>query len=374
MAATPKLFEPLSLRDVTLRNRVVVAPMCQYYATEGIPDAWHRGHHARFALGGVGMVIAEATGVTRDGRISPGCTGLWNDAQVAAWREITSFHRAHGVVSAIQLNHAGAKGATERPWDGNGALAADGPEPFWETIGPSAIPMRQGWRAPREATVAELDEVVQAFAAAAARAVRAGFDAIELHGAHGYLLHAFLSPISNRRTDSYGGDAAGRMRLSLRVAEAVRAAIPPGMPLLWRSSLQDNAPDGLTLADTLPLVRELKPRGVDMVDCSAGGIGAPVSLMVNRQEHGFQVPLAEAVKRDCGMPSMAVGLITEPVLAEAILAEGRADCVALAREMIADPNWAYRAARELGLAAPASVLPRSYAFYLDRRAAAQGRH
>jgi 2,4-dienoyl-CoA reductase-like NADH-dependent reductase (Old Yellow Enzyme family) len=370
--SSPHLFKPLTLRGLTLANRIVVAPMCQYMAEEGVPNAWHRAHHGRFALGGVGLAIAEATAVLREGRITHGCTGLWNEAQVAAWREITDFYRAQGVASAIQLSHAGSKGATQRPWEGNGALPESGPEPYWETLGPSAIPRRAGWRAPREATPAELDGIVEAFAAAALRAVRAGFDSIEIHGAHGYLLHAFLSPITNRRSDAYGGDMAGRMRLALRVAEAVRAAIPATMPLLWRASLEDNMADGLTLADNLPLMHALQERGVDLVDCSSGGLGLPTSLGTQRQPHGFQVHLAEAVKRAAGLPTMAVGLITEPLLAEAILAEGRADAVALAREFIADPNWVFRAARETGLADPYAVLPPNYAFYLKRRAAAQG--
>jgi 2,4-dienoyl-CoA reductase-like NADH-dependent reductase (Old Yellow Enzyme family) len=368
---TPLLFTPLSLRGVTLRNRIAVAPMCQYLAEEGVPNAWHRAHHGRFALGGVGVVIAEATAILREGRITHGCAGIWNEQQVDAWREITSLYRAHRVASGIQLNYAGGKGATQRPWEGNGALPADGPEPFWETIGPSAIPMREGWRAPRAATEDDLDSIVEAFAEAARRSVRAGFDLIEIHGAHGYLLHAFMSPITNCRNDSYGGDLAGRMKLPLRVAEAVRAAIPAEMPLLWRASLEDNMEGGLTLADSMPLMHALKTRGIDMVDCSAGGIGLPVSLMQVKQSHGFQVHLAEAVKKQAGLPTMAVGLITEPVLAEAILAEGRADAIAMAREFIADAAWPYRAARELGLEKPADILPPSYAFYLNRRAAAQ---
>jgi len=371
---SPLMFTPLTLRGLTLRNRIAVAPMCQYLAEEGVPNAWHRAHHGRFSLGGVGLMIAEASAVLRDGRITHGCAGIWNDEQVAAWRDINALHHAHGVASGIQLNYAGGKGATQRPWEGNGPLPESGAEAFWETIGPSAIPMREGWRAPREATLSDLDAIVEGFAAAAQRSVRAGFDLIELHGAHGYLLHAFLSPITNQRSDAHGGDAAGRMKLPLRVAEAVRAVIPDDMPLLWRASLEDNLPGGLTLADSMPVMRALKARGVDMVDCSAGGIGLPVSMSQVPQTHGFQAPLAAKVKREVGIPTMAVGLITDPVLAEQIIAEGQADAVALAREFIADPAWSYRAARALGVAKPADILPPSYAFYLNRRAAAQGRH
>lgn len=369
----PALFQPLTLRGVTLRNRIVVSPMCQYLAEEGRPGAWHMAHHARFALSGLGAAIVEATAVTRDGRITHGCTGLWDDAQIAPWAAVTQLYRDHGVVSGVQLNHAGGKGATARPWEGAGPLAEDGPEAAWTCIGPSAVPMRPGWRAPRQATEADMENVVAAFVAAARRAVRAGFDLIELHGAHGYLLHAFLSPLTNRREDAYGGDLPRRMRLPLMVAEAVRAVIPPEMPLLWRASLTDGVDGGLTLEESIVLARALKRRGVDLIDCSAGGISAPVSMLQQAVPHGFQVPLAEAVRREAGIPTMAVGLITDAVLAERIVAEGRADCVALARELIADPAWAYHAAITLGVADPEAVLPGPYAFYLRRRAQAQGR-
>jgi 2,4-dienoyl-CoA reductase-like NADH-dependent reductase (Old Yellow Enzyme family) len=369
----PALFQPLRLRGVTLRNRIVVSPMCQYLAEAGRPGAWHMAHHARFALSGPGASIMEATAVTRDGRITHGCTGLWEDSQVVPWSAITQLYRDHGVVTGIQLNHAGGKGATARPWEGAGPLPEEGPEAAWACIGPSAVPMRPGWRPPRQATEAEIEDVVAAFVAASRRAVRAGFDLVELHGAHGYLLHAFLSPLTNRRDDAYGGDLARRMRLPLMVAEAVRAAIPPEMPLLWRASLTDTVEGGLTLEDSIVLARALKARGVDLVDCSAGGIAAPVSLLAQKVPHGFQVPLAEAVRREADLPTMAVGMITDAVLADRIVAEGRADCVALARELIADPAWAYHAAITLGVADPEAVLPQPYAFYLRRRAQAQGR-
>lgn len=369
----PALFRPLALRGVTLRNRIIVSPMCQYLAEEGRPGAWHMAHHARFALSGVGGVIMEATGVTRDGRITHGCTGLWEDAQIASWATICDLYRAQGVATAIQLNHAGAKAATARPWEGAGPLPETGPESFWETVGPSDVAMRPGWRAPRPMTLAEIAALPEDFAAAARRAVRAGFDVIEVHGAHGYLLHEFFSPITNRRDDAYGGDLARRMRLLLEVTEAVRAAIPPAMPLLWRASVVDNMDGGITLEDSVALARELKARGVDLVDCSSGGINAAVSLSTQRLEHGHQVPLAEAIRRGADIATMAVGLITDPVQADAIIAEGRADCVALARGLIADPAWAYRAAITLGVADPEALLPGPYAFYLRRRAQTQGR-
>lgn len=369
----PALFRPFALRGVTLRNRITVSPMCQYLAREGLPGAWHLAHHARFALGGVGFAIVEATAVMRDGRITHGCAGLYDDAQIAAWQPITALYHENGIASCVQLNHAGAKAATARPWDGAGPLPEHGPEAAWPCIGPSDVPMREGWRPPRPATVVEIEAVVRAFADAARRAIRAGFDAIELHGAHGYLLHEFLSPITNRRDDEYGRDLAGRMRLPLRVAEAVRASIPPDMPLLWRASVTDNLPGGLTLEDSVALARALKSRGVDLIDCSAGGIGAPVSLMVQKQEHGFQLPLARAIRAQAEIATMAVGLITDPLLASQAIADGAADLVALARELIADPAWAYRAAVTLGVPDPEAALPAPYAFYLRRRAQAQGR-
>jgi 2,4-dienoyl-CoA reductase-like NADH-dependent reductase (Old Yellow Enzyme family) len=369
----PALFRPLALRGVTLRNRIVVSPMCQYLAEEGRPGAWHMAHHARFALSGVGAAIMEATGVTRDGRITHGCTGLWDDSQIAPWAAICDLYRAQGVATGIQLNHAGAKAATARPWEGAGPLPETGAEAFWETVGPSDVAMRPGWRPPRPMASDEIAALPAAFAAAARRAVQAGFDMIELHGAHGYLLHEFLSPVTNRRDDAYGGDLARRMRLPLEVAEAVRAAIPPAMPLLWRASVLDNMDGGITLADSVALARALKARGVDLIDCSAGGINAAVSLSQQKLDHGHQVPLAEAIRREAEIPTMAVGLITDPAQAEAIVADGRADCVALARELIADPAWAYRAAIRLGVADPEALLPGPYAFYLRRRAQTQGR-
>ena len=370
---TPALFTPFTLRGVTLRNRIVVSPMCQYLAEGGVAGGWHMAHHARFALGGPGACIIEATAVSEPGRITHGCTGLYTDAQEKVLAAIAALHAGHGVVPGIQISHSGGKGATQRPWEGGGALPETGPEAAWETIGPSDIPVRQGFRPPRPATIEDIAGVVGAFGQAARRAVRAGFRIIELHGAHGYLIHEFLSPLLNKRTDAYGGGLAGRMRLALETAEEVRAAVPDDHVVAWRASLTDNLEGGLTLEDSLVLCRALKERGIDLVDCSAGGIGAPVSLMQTRAEHGFQVPLAEAAGKASGLATMAVGLITDPARANAIVSEGRADLVALAREMIADPNWAYRAALALGHPEPEHLLPRQYALYLKRRAEAQGR-
>lgn len=369
----PALFTPFRLREATFRNRIVVSPMCQYLAVDGTPGAWHMAHHARFALGGVGCGIVEATAVTREGRITPGCTGLYKDEHVAGWAAVTDLYHAHGALCGVQIGHSGGKGSTARPWEGAAQLPPGGTETPWEIIAASAVAMRPGWAPPRPATVPEIEEIVHAFGQAARRAVAAGFDFIELHGAHGYLLHTFFSPVTNRRDDAFGGSREKRMRLACLVAEEVRRSIPSGMPLLYRASVVDHAEGGNEIADTVALAQALKARGVDLIDCSAGGVGQPVSLMTQTVKEGFQIPLADGVKSGAGIPTMAVGMITDPRAANAAIAEGKCDFVALARELIADPNWAYRAAIELDHPAPESVLPLPYGFYLERRAQAQGR-
>jgi 2,4-dienoyl-CoA reductase-like NADH-dependent reductase (Old Yellow Enzyme family) len=369
----PALFRPLTLRGVTLRNRIVVSPMCQYLADEGMPLEWHFAHHARFALGGLGACIAEATAVTRDGRITHGCTGLWDDAQIEPWRRIAALHRAHGVAPGVQIGHAGGKAATQRPWEGAGSLPEEGPEPMWEIIGPSAVKIRATFRTPRPATLAEIADILHAFGQAARRAVKAGFEIIELHGAHGYLIHSFMSPITNQRTDAYGGSLEGRMRLALEAAREVRRNVPEGVVVGYRASVVDNQQGGLTVEETIALAQRLKVEGVDFIDCSAGGMAVAASLLPQKVEEAFQAPLAEAVRKGADIPTMAVGMITDPVRANAIIASGKADLVALGRELISDAAWPYRAALALGVENPDRILPMQYAFYLERRAAAQGR-
>jgi 2,4-dienoyl-CoA reductase-like NADH-dependent reductase (Old Yellow Enzyme family) len=369
----PALFRPFTLRGVTLRNRIVVSPMCQYLAVEGVPQEWHLAHHARFALGGVGACIAEATAVTRDGRITHGCTGLWDDAQIEPWGRITALHKAHGVVPGVQIGHAGGKAATQRPWEGAGSLPEDGPEPMWEIIGPSAVKVRSTFRTPRPATTGEIADILHAFGQAARRAVRAGFEIVELHGAHGYLIHSFMSPITNQRTDAYGGSLEGRMRLALEAAREVRRNVPEGVVVAYRASVVDNQDGGLTVEDSVALAHALKTEGVDLIDCSAGGMQVAASLLPQKVEEAFQAPLAEAIRRGADIPTMAVGMITDPQAAERIITTGQADLVALGRELIADAAWPYRAAIALGHPKPEDVLPMQYGFYLERRAAAQGR-
>ncbi|WP_186156401.1 NADH:flavin oxidoreductase/NADH oxidase [Burkholderia gladioli] len=370
-AASSALFTPFALRGVTWRNRLLVAPMCQYRAHEGVAGDWHVAHHARLALGGVGGALIEATAVTRDGRISEGCLGLWDDAQIDGLARIAARYYEQQAPVGIQLGHAGRKGSSAAPWDGAGAL--DGAGRAWPTVAPSALAHAPGWPAPAALAAGEIAQLVERFADAARRAVRAGLDFVEIHGAHGYLIHTFLSPLSNRRDDRYGGDAEGRMRFALEVAAAVRAAIPSTMPLWFRASCVDGLDGGIELDDAIALARALKQAGVDLVDCSSGGLRGPVANGGARETPGHQVPYAAAVRREAGVATAAVGLITEPRQAEAIVAAGEADLVAMGRELLADAGFPYRAARELGMPDPLSVLPPAYAFFLARRnMAAQG--
>jgi 2,4-dienoyl-CoA reductase-like NADH-dependent reductase (Old Yellow Enzyme family) len=344
---TPSLFSPLTLRGVTLPNRLVVAPMCQYSVTDGLVGDYHLAHLGRFALGGFGLVVVEATGVTADGRISHGDVGLWSDEHVPGLARIVDFLHSEGTAAGIQLAHAGAKASSLRPWDGNGPVTPENARPDeapWPTVSASAVPAGPGWPVPHALTVAGLAEVREAFVAATLRSLAAGFDVVEVHAAHGYLLHQFLSPLSNRREDTYGGSREARMRFPLEVVDAVRAAWPADKPLFVRVSAVDGSHDGLTIDDTVAFARELEKRGVDAVDVSGGGLGNGWRHPIG---YGYQVPHAEQVRREAGIPTMAVGLIVDARQAEAIVANGSADLVAVAREAQDDPNFAVHAAREL---------------------------
>ncbi len=338
------LFDPLTLRGVTLRNRIMVAPMCQYSATEGVPNEWHLVHLVSRAVGGNGLVIVEATGVVADGRISPGCLGLWNDTQTEAFAPIAAQVRRHGAVPAIQLGHAGRKASTAVPSDGDGPLGPH--EGAWQTVAPSPLPFADGFPVPHELTIEEIGSLVGDFRAAAERALAAGFEMIELHAAHGYLMHSFHSPVSNRRDDAYGGDLLGRTRFTREVVDAVRAVWPDELPLAVRLSATDWIEGGWTIEDSVELAQLLREAGVDLVDCSSGGAAPKVAIPTGP---GYQVPLAERVRTEAGIPTAAVGLITEPAQAQAIVAEGRADVVLLARESLRDPYFPRRAAAELGV-------------------------
>jgi 2,4-dienoyl-CoA reductase-like NADH-dependent reductase (Old Yellow Enzyme family) len=337
-----RLFTPYRIRDVELPNRVVVSPMCQYSATDGLPGPWHLVHLGSRAVGGAGTVFTEASAVTPEGRISPADAGLWSGAHVDAWRPVTEFIASLGAVPATQLAHAGFKASTSPPWAGGKALpVADG----WTPVAPTTVAFRDDYPTPAALDEAGITGVVEAFGAAAERAVDAGFRAVEIHAAHGYLLHEFLSPLTNTRTDGWGGDRAGRSRLAVETTRAVRAAVGEAVPVLVRISATDWTPGGWTDTDSVALARDLVDAGADLIDCSSGGVVPHADIPVGP---GYQVPLAAKVRAEAGVPTGAVGLITEPEQAEQILADGHADLVLLARELLRDPYWPGRAAAKLG--------------------------
>ncbi|MDR3507649.1 MAG: NADH:flavin oxidoreductase/NADH oxidase [Caulobacteraceae bacterium] len=363
----PTLLSPFTVRDLTLKNRIVISPMCQYSAVDGVVNDWHLVHLGRFALGGAGLVIVEASGVEARGRISPGDVGIWNDEQARALSRIAEFLKANGAAAGIQLAHAGRKASTRRPWDGGAELTAEDAakgEPAWETIAPSALPFSDTYPTPRAMTSADIGEVIVAFREAARRANDAGFDVAEIHAAHGYLLHEFLSPLSNHRTDDYGGDLAGRMRFPLEVIETVRAAWPAHKPLFMRISASDYVEGGLTIEDSVAFAQAAKALGVDVVDCSSGGnTPTPPKLYP-----GYQVPYAQAVRQGAGVATMAVGLILNAKLAETILTEGKADLIAIARPALEDPNFAIHASAVLTGTADYGLAPTPAKSGLDRLA------
>jgi 2,4-dienoyl-CoA reductase-like NADH-dependent reductase (Old Yellow Enzyme family) len=339
-----QLFSPLTLRSVTIPNRVAVSPMCQYSARDGHPDEWHLVHLGSRAVGGAGLVFTEATAVQAVGRISPEDTGLWDDAHVASWRPIVDFVQAHGAVAGVQLAHAGRKASTYAPFaEGRGGVAdADG---GWTPVAPSPVAFHESYRTPVELDEEGIAGVVADFAAAARRAVEAGFRVVEVHAAHGYLLHEFLSPLSNHRTDAYGGDLANRTRLTREVAAAVREAVGDDVPVLARISATDWVEGGWDAEDSVVLARDLAEVGVDLVDVSTGGNVPAADIPVGP---GYQVRFAETVRRKADVPTGAVGMITDARQAEQVLADGSADLVLLGRELLRDPYWPLHAAQQLG--------------------------
>lgn len=365
----PALFTEYDCRGVRFRNRLVVSPMCQYQADEGLVNDWHYSHHARFALGGIGGALLEATAVLRDGRISPGCLGIWSDTQVAGLRRIADLYHRHGVPLGVQLAHAGRKASSAVPWLGSGPLNAQSPTPAWPTLAPSALAHNVDWPTPNAASLDDIQAVIAAFAAAARRAVEAGLDFVEIHGAHGYLIHEFFSPLANQRTDAYGGDFAGRARLALEVLRAVREAVPASMPVWYRASCVDDGEGGISLDDTVQLARLLAAEGVDLMDCSAGGILGPVARSATVATPGHQVPYAARIRAEAGVATMAVGLITEAQQANQVIEDGAADLVALGRALLDDPSFAYHAALELHMPDAHELLPQSHGFFLARRQA-----
>jgi 2,4-dienoyl-CoA reductase-like NADH-dependent reductase (Old Yellow Enzyme family) len=338
------LFSPIKLRELKLQNRIMVAPMCQYSADNGEANDWHFTHINNLALSGAAMFCIEATHVEATGRITPGCLGLYNDATEAALKPILASVRKHSKTAvAMQLAHAGRKGSSHVPWDGGQQIPlADG---GWQTEAPSAVPHKEGEAAPRALDAPGLKRVREAFVAAAKRADRLGIDALEVHSAHGYLLHQFLSPIANKRTDQYGGSLQNRMRYPLEVFDAVRAAFPPQKPVGVKVSSTDWVEGGWDLAQTIEYAHELKQRGVDWIDASSGGASPLQKIPL---QPGYQVPFAKSIREAVGITTIAVGLITEAKQAEDILASGKADMVTLARAMLYDPRWGWHAAAELG--------------------------
>ena len=350
--STPKLFEPISFRSVTSRNRIAVAPMCQYCATDGLGDDWHIQHLGARAMGGAGIVFTEATHVSAQGRITPGCLGLYTDAHEAFMARLVRIIEMGGAVPGMQIAHSGRKGSTEAPWTGLKGIPLADPR-GWQPSGPTAEPFGDGYTAPHPLTPSELATIAGEFATSAARARRAGVKVLELHGAHGYLVHSFLSPISNKRNDGYGGalfepGGNGRARLLFEVLEAVRGEWPDDLPLFVRLSSVDWMEGGLTLADTVEIARRLKATGkVDLIDCSSGGTAA-VGPKIPSLHPGYQVPFADTVRREAAIATGAVGMITAPEHAAEIVANDRADLVFVGRALLADPAWPLRAAKQLG--------------------------
>ncbi|HYV96822.1 MAG TPA: NADH:flavin oxidoreductase/NADH oxidase [Gemmatimonadaceae bacterium] len=342
------LFDPLKLRDVTLPNRIVVSPMCQYSSTDGVANDWHFVHLGSRAIGGAGLVFTEATAVTANGRISPFDMGLWRDTQIEPLARIVRFIHAHGSVAGMQLAHAGRKASTVPPWEGM-RLAPPAEGGWTDVVAPSALPYSDASAAPREMTREDISTVVAAFARAARRTLQAEYRVLEIHAAHGYLLHEFFSPLSNLRTDEYGGSFENRTRIAREVIAAVRRVWPEHLPLFVRISATDWADNGWDIEQSVELARTLKSLGVDLIDCSTGGNVHGVRIPT---EPGYQVPFAERVRRDADIATGAVGLITEPRHADEIVREGKADVVLLAREMLRDPYFPLRAARELGVPMP----------------------
>ena len=341
---TSQLFTSFPMRGLTLPNRVVVSPMCQYMSENGSANDWHLMHLGQFAMGAAGLIITEATHVSPVGRITPRCLGLYSDDNEKTIKRVVDFCRKNGVAKlGIQLAHAGRKGSTHTPFEGGKTLGAN--EGAWATVAPSALPFGPGWQVPEALSVSGMAKVKQQFVESAKRALRIGFDLIELHSAHGYLLHQFLSPISNQRTDGYGGSLENRMRFPLEVFEAVRAVWPQDRVLGMRVSATDWIEGGWTPEETVVFAKELKKRGCDFIDASSGQLDPRQKIPFSP---GYNVPFAEKIKKEAGIATMAVGMITRPAQAEEIIASGKADLIAIARAAMDDPRWSWRAARELG--------------------------
>jgi 2,4-dienoyl-CoA reductase-like NADH-dependent reductase (Old Yellow Enzyme family) len=356
-----ELFSKLKLRGVEFRNRIWVSPMCQYSSADGMPNDWHLVHLGSRATGGAGLVIMEATAVSPEGRISPSDAGIWSDAHAEAYKRITTFIKSQGAIPGIQIAHAGRKASTAEPWNG-GKLVDEG-YGGWETLAPSAIAFADDYPMPREMTKEDIEKAREDFAHAAERAVNAGFEVIEIHAAHGYLFHEFLSPLSNKRADEYGGTLENRMRFPLEVLRRVREAVSENLPVFVRISATDWIENGWDLEQSIEFCRRLKELGIDLVDVSTGGNVPDANIPI---APGYQVPFAAEIRKQVGIATAAVGMITEPVQAEEILRKGDADAVLIAREFLRDPYFPFRAARELGGEVD---VPKQYGRAIDLRRA-----
>ncbi len=338
-----RLFTPLKIRGIEFKNRIFVSPMCQYSAEEGFTSEWHFAHLGSRAVGGAALVIAEATAVSPEGRITPNCLGIWDDKFIEGFKKITDFIKAQNCVPGIQIAHAGRKGSTYTPWKGHNSIPLN--DGGWQTVAPSAIPFADGFAAPKELSTEEIKSIVKKFAAAAERSVKAGFEVIEIHMAHGYLVHQFLSPLSNKRTDEYGGSLENRCRLAVEIASAVRKAVPDTLPLFVRVSATDWVKDGWDADQSVELVKKLKESGVDFIDCSSGGNVSDAKIPV---APGYQVQFAEKFREETGILTGAVGVITQAFQADNIIVSGQADAVLMAREFLRDPYFPLHAAKVLG--------------------------
>ena len=363
-----KLFSELKIKSIRFNNRVVLSPMCQYKATNGLVTDWHYQHYSRFAFSGLGGAFMEATAVSKEGRITHGCTGIWSDNQIGGLKKIAEVFKEHKCAIGIQLAHAGRKASCLRPWDGaTSILKSEGPEKLWPIFAPSPIAINEKSKVPIKLEKKDIDRIKNDFVSAAIRANKAGFDMLEIHGAHGYLLHSFFSPLTNFREDEYGGSIENRMKFPLEVVEAVREAWPDGKPLFYRISSTDGQSGGVNIEDTIILAKMLKQLGVDVIDCSSGGISGSSTLAKSKIIPGFQVPYAHKLKKCVSIKTMAVGAIIDALQAEKIISQKRADLVALGRELLADTQWVYKAASTLTPENAKNYLPKSYSFYLSRR-------
>ncbi|MEX0340422.1 MAG: NADH:flavin oxidoreductase/NADH oxidase [Arenibacterium sp.] len=366
-----RLFSSFTLRSVTFPNRIAISPMSQYRARDGYVNEWHMVHLGRFALGGAGLVYAEATAVERHGRRTHGDLGIWEDGQIDGLRDIAAFLKREGAVPGLQISHAGRKASERRPWHGETPVNAEdesarGESP-WIAIAPSPLPYAEGWPTPVEMSVADIERVIDSFGQAARRAALAGFEMLEIYAAHGFLVHQFLSPLTNHRQDEWGGSAENRLRFAVAVAKSVRAYWPDHLPLAFRLSATDWIDGGLEVEDTVIIAKTLRDVGVDMIDCSSGGIGGKDRPRRMTITQGFQVPFARDIRTSCDMASMAVGFLWDPEVCEKIVADGDADMIALAREVLDDPNWPLHARAKLGADQDHAAWPIEAGWWLMKR-------